>query len=96
MECFIHIQAKTNANLSQSIRLIKSKELIKSTVDYLHHVKMLVDSIVVIQSSVSDRELIWFTTSRLPPDYHSFVTIYCMLLGGHTFDDLRAKLTFYE
>ena len=63
--------------------------------DHLHHIKNLVDSLAAIQSLVSHLELIQFTTSGLPPDYHTFVITYSMLPSSHT-DDLRSKLMFYE
>jgi len=64
--------------------------------DYLRHIKTLADSLAAIQSTFSDLELIQYTTSGLPPDYHHFVTTYSMLPGRHTFDDLHSKLIFYE
>ena len=64
--------------------------------DYLHHIKTLFDFLAAIQSLVFDLELIQFTTFDLPPDYHTFVTIYSMLLDSHMFDDLWSKLIFYE
>ena len=63
---------------------------------YLLYVKILADSLATIQSPVSDLELIQYTTSSLPPDYHTFVTTYSMMPGSYTFDDLHSKLIFYE
>ena len=64
--------------------------------DYLHHIKTLFDFLAAIQSLVFDLELIQFTTSGLPSNYHTFTTTYSMLPNSHMFDDLRSKLIFYE
>jgi len=64
--------------------------------DYLLHIKTLANSLAAIQSPVSNLKLIQFTTFGLPSDYYAFVTTYSMLLGSHTFDELRYKLIFYE
>ena len=73
-----------------------SKSPDQSIDDYLRHIRTLADSLVAVQSPVSDLKLVQYTTSGLPPYYHHFVTTYSMLPGSHTFDDLRSKLIFYE
>jgi len=71
-----------------------SKGSDQSIEDYLRQIKTFADSLAAIQSPVSDLELIQFTTSGLPSDYHTFVTTYSMLHGSYNFDDLRSKLIF--
>jgi len=71
-----------------------SKSPDQSMDDYLRHIKTLTDSLAAIQSSVSDLELIQYTTPGLSPDYHHFATTYSMMPGSHTFNDLRSKLIF--
>lgn len=43
----------------------------QSMENYLCHVKVLVDSVAVIQSPVFELELIQFTISGFPSDYHT-------------------------
>jgi len=64
--------------------------------EYLQHNKTLFDSFAAIRSSMSDFELIQFTTCSLPLDYHTFVITYSMLPSSHIFNKLRSKLIFYE
>jgi len=73
-----------------------SKGTDQSIEDYLRNIKTVADSLGAIQSPIFDLQLIQFTTSGLPHDYHSFVTTYSILPDGHTFDDLWSKLIFYE
>jgi len=47
--------------------------------DYMWHIKTLADSLIAIQSPVSDLELIQYTTSCVPPHYHHFVTTYSIM-----------------
>ena len=63
---------------------------------YLRTIKTIADSLVAIESPVSDLELIQCTTSGLQnsSDYEGFLTAYSMLPGAHSFDDLRSKLIF--
>ena len=100
--CFTNLAASFNiASLARALYLNciltnVSKSSDQSMEDYLQHIKILSDSLAVIQSLISDLELIQFMTSCLPPNYHGFATIYSMLPGRHTFDDLRSKLIFYK
>ena len=62
---------------------------------YLRSIKTIANSLASIHSPVSNLKLIQLTTASLPEDYDSFVTIFSMLPGLTTFDELRSKLLFY-
>ena len=74
-----------------------SKEDNQSMEDYLQIVKATAGSLVVIQSPVSDLQLIQYITVGLEhySDYEGFVTPYSMLPGAHSFDNLHSNLTFF-
>ena len=93
--CF-NSASSTRASYLKCMLTNVSKGTYQSMETYLCHIKALANSLAEIQSYVSDLELIQFTKSGLPPDYHSLVTTYSMLPGNHTFDDLRSKLIFHE
>jgi len=61
---------------------------------YFHSIKTIADALAVIQTPISDLELIQLTTIGLPTDYDSVVTTFSMLPTATLFDDLHSKLLF--
>ena len=66
--------------------------------DFLHGVnnRNIADSLVVIQSTVSDMDLIQYTLNALDSDYGSFIDGLTHMPGLLTFDGVRNKLIVHE
>ncbi|KAK2972622.1 hypothetical protein RJ640_000582 [Escallonia rubra] len=63
---------------------------------YLRSLKSIADSLAVINSPISNKDIVIHAFSRLPSEYESFITTVTNNVVAMNFEDLRTKLLYQE